>query len=63
MFRCAAGGGDEVYRAVFEDVVVPAAHAYQPELVLVSAGFDAHAADPLAMLHARERGRLLRDRA
>ncbi len=51
-----AGGGDEVYRAVFADVVTPAAEAYQPELVLISAGFDAHAADPLANMRATEAG-------
>jgi acetoin utilization deacetylase AcuC-like enzyme len=31
-----------------EHVVVPAARAFEPELVLVSAGFDAHRRDPLA---------------
>jgi acetoin utilization deacetylase AcuC-like enzyme len=51
-----AGGGDEVYRTVFEDVVAPAAASYQPELVLVSAGFDAHAADPLANMRVTETG-------
>ncbi|MDQ2653214.1 MAG: histone deacetylase, partial [Chloroflexota bacterium] len=51
-----AGGGDEVYRAVFADVVTPAAEAYQPELVLISAGFDAHAADPLANMRVSESG-------
>src|SRR5580692_5172240 len=43
-----AGGGDDVYRAAFERVLLPVARAYQPELVLVSAGFDASARDPLA---------------
>ena len=51
-----AGGGDEIYRSVFEEVVVPAARDYQPELVLVSAGFDAHAADPLAGMRVTEAG-------
>jgi acetoin utilization deacetylase AcuC-like enzyme len=51
-----AGGGDDIYRTVFEEVVVPAAGAYQPELVLVSAGFDAHAADPLASMRVTEAG-------
>ena len=45
-----AGGGDAVYRAAFERVVLPVAEAYQPELVLVSAGFDASARDPLAQM-------------
>jgi acetoin utilization deacetylase AcuC-like enzyme len=42
------GSGDELYRALVEHVAVPAALAWTPQLVLVSAGFDAHADDPLA---------------
>jgi acetoin utilization deacetylase AcuC-like enzyme len=44
----AAGGDDGVYRAAFERVLLPIADAYAPDLVLVSAGFDASARDPLA---------------
>jgi len=43
-----AGGGDGLYRAAFERVVLPVLEEYRPELVLVSAGFDASARDPLA---------------
>jgi acetoin utilization deacetylase AcuC-like enzyme len=43
-----AGSGDGEYLDVFERVVEPAVGAFGPELVLVSAGFDAHAEDPLA---------------
>ena len=43
-----AGGGDAVYRGAFERVIVPVLEEYRPELVLVSAGFDASARDPLA---------------
>lgn len=46
----AAGAGDETYLDVFDRVIVPAANAYRPQLVLVSAGFDAHAGDPLASM-------------
>ncbi|MBI5670713.1 MAG: histone deacetylase [Chloroflexi bacterium] len=42
------GHGDKNYAALFERVVWPAAHRFQPELIIVSAGFDAHWADPLA---------------
>jgi acetoin utilization deacetylase AcuC-like enzyme len=42
------GTGDEGYRRVFEQVVVPVAHRFAPDLILVSAGYDAHADDPLA---------------
>lgn len=43
-----AGGGDGVYRSAFERVILPVLSDYKPELVLVSAGFDASARDPLA---------------
>jgi acetoin utilization deacetylase AcuC-like enzyme len=43
-----AGGGDGVYRAAFERVILPVLEEYKPELILVSAGFDASARDPLA---------------
>ncbi len=42
------GSGDEDYLRAFDEVVAPAARAFEPELVLVSAGFDAHLDDPLA---------------
>ena len=45
-----AGGHDAVYRAAFERIILPIAEAYAPELVLVSAGFDAAARDPLAQM-------------
>lgn len=44
----AAGHGDASYAALFEQVIQPAAARFQPELILVSAGFDAHWSDPLA---------------
>jgi acetoin utilization deacetylase AcuC-like enzyme len=43
-----AGGGDGVYRGAFERVLLPVLEAYAPELILVSAGFDAAKRDPLA---------------
>jgi len=44
------GSGDEVYGEAFRRAVLPAIDAHRPELVLVSAGFDAHARDPLAQM-------------
>jgi acetoin utilization deacetylase AcuC-like enzyme len=44
----AAGSGDAVYTSLVEHVAVPLARAYEPQLVLLSAGFDAHRDDPLA---------------
>jgi acetoin utilization deacetylase AcuC-like enzyme len=46
-------GGVEMRRA-YEREVLPALHDFAPELVIVSAGFDAHAADPLANLEWTE---------
>ena len=43
-----AGSGDDDYAAAFTRAVEPAVRAFAPDLVLVSAGFDAHADDPLA---------------
>jgi len=45
-----AHGGDGVYRTSFEQVLLPIAESYAPELVLVSAGFDAAVRDPLAQM-------------
>jgi acetoin utilization deacetylase AcuC-like enzyme len=43
-----AGSGDDEYFHVFEHVVEPAVSRFEPDLLLVSAGFDAHVDDPLA---------------
>ncbi|APR86278.1 Acetylspermidine deacetylase [Minicystis rosea] len=45
-----ASSNDAVYRLAFDEIVLPALHRYAPELVLVSAGFDGHARDPLASM-------------
>jgi len=42
------GSGDDVFVSLVQHVAVPLARAYAPDLVLVSAGYDAHADDPLA---------------
>ena len=42
-----SGMGDLEYRAIFRDVVLPVLRQYKPDLVLVSAGFDTLATDPL----------------
>lgn len=44
----APGCGDGEYVSVFRDALAGAARSYGPDIILVSAGFDAHAADPLA---------------
>jgi acetoin utilization deacetylase AcuC-like enzyme len=50
------GQTDADYGIVFDELVIPLALAYRPELVLVSAGFDAHANDPLGHMRVTERG-------
>ncbi len=45
-----AGSRDADYAAVYEQLLVPIAEQYRPDLLLVSAGFDAHLADPLAAM-------------
>ena len=42
------GSGNTVYNLAFEEVVLPALEAFQPELIIVASGFDASAMDPLA---------------
>jgi acetoin utilization deacetylase AcuC-like enzyme len=51
-----AGDGDDEYHAVFTNVLLPAAEAFKPEFVIVSAGFDAHRDDPLANMRLTEEG-------
>lgn len=51
-----AGSGDEEYVRAFELAVEPALARFEPELVLVSAGFDAHVDDPLADMRISEAG-------
>jgi acetoin utilization deacetylase AcuC-like enzyme len=43
-----AGSGEELWLSLIERIVIPVAHAFEPDLVLISAGFDAHGDDPLA---------------
>ncbi|HWO43921.1 MAG TPA: histone deacetylase [Candidatus Eisenbacteria bacterium] len=51
-----AGCSDGEYVQVFNDLVLPAAESFQPEWVLVSAGFDPHRRDPLAGMALTEEG-------
>jgi acetoin utilization deacetylase AcuC-like enzyme len=48
------GTNGEVFRAVWETQILPKLTAFNPELLIISAGFDAHAADPMAQLRLRE---------
>lgn len=42
------GHGDDTFAALYEEIVWPVARRYQPDLIIISAGFDAHWTDPLA---------------
>ena len=46
----AAGTGGDLFRAAFEERILPALNSFEPELLFISAGFDAHIDDPLAQL-------------
>jgi acetoin utilization deacetylase AcuC-like enzyme len=51
-----AGSGDEQYLAVLTTNVIPAVERFEPEVLMISAGFDAHADDPLAHVELSEEG-------
>ena len=50
------GCGDAEYGAIFDAVLAPVLLAFKPELILVSAGFDAHERDPLGGMNVTTRG-------
>ena len=50
------GSGDEAFVAAWREELLPAIEAFAPEAILVSAGYDAHANDPLAALEVTEAG-------
>jgi len=50
------GCGDDDYVGALQRVLVPAAHAFRPEIILVSSGFDAHRDDPLGGMHVSGAG-------
>jgi acetoin utilization deacetylase AcuC-like enzyme len=49
-----AGDGGDPFREAFETAILPRMRAFRPDLVLISAGFDAHERDPLANLNLTE---------
>jgi acetoin utilization deacetylase AcuC-like enzyme len=51
-----AGQRDETYLRVFDERLLPAAQRYRPELILISAGYDAHQHDPLGGMRLTESG-------
>lgn len=51
-FPMRAGWGDQEYFRIYSEILIPIARRFQPQVILVSAGFDAHWADGLAMMQA-----------
>jgi len=51
-----AGSGDADYRHVFEDVFAPVLGRFDPDLLLISAGFDAHRHDPISRMRVSTEG-------
>jgi acetoin utilization deacetylase AcuC-like enzyme len=51
-----AGSSDEEYFRAFDEIVAPAVERFEPDLLLVSAGFDAHEEDPLADMRVTDDG-------
>jgi acetoin utilization deacetylase AcuC-like enzyme len=51
-----AGLGDAEYARVYRQIVEPIGRAFDPQLLLVSVGFDPYVADPLAGMRVTERG-------
>lgn len=49
-----AGDGGSAFREAFASRILPALEAFQPDLIIISAGFDAHRRDPLANLMLEE---------
>lgn len=49
-----AGDGTDVFRDAFESAILPRLDDFRPDLVIVSAGFDAHWRDPLANINLKE---------
>ncbi len=55
-FPLPAGLGDSTYTSLFSDLLFPLVEAFEPHLILVSAGYDAHRADPLATMDVSAEG-------
>jgi acetoin utilization deacetylase AcuC-like enzyme len=49
-FPLPARAGDQAFLSIFNQIIAPLAHRFQPDFIMVSVGFDAHWTDPLANL-------------
>jgi acetoin utilization deacetylase AcuC-like enzyme len=55
-FPMRAFGDDEIYLSTLENKLIPEIIRFKPELILISAGFDAHSADPLGQMNVSTEG-------
>ncbi len=55
-FPLAPGSGDEMLLPIYEEALPETVRAFQPDIILVSAGYDLHQADPLAQLNVTTEG-------
>jgi acetoin utilization deacetylase AcuC-like enzyme len=55
-FPLPRGGDDALYNRLFDQIIQPIGHAYRPDLILVSAGYDAYVDDPLAGMELTPEG-------
>ena len=46
-----AGDGSDLFRSAFKDRIIPAIQTFMPDIIIISAGFDAHFRDPLAQIN------------
>ncbi len=51
-----SGSGDKEYLRAFNDIVIPELSKFEPNLILLSAGFDGHKDDPLSSINLSEEG-------
>jgi acetoin utilization deacetylase AcuC-like enzyme len=49
-----SGAGGAEFREAFSTIILPAVDDFEPDLIIISAGFDAHWRDPLASLELKE---------
>ena len=52
-FPMSPGEGSAAFRQGYQDDILPALRAFNPEFLIISAGFDAHARDPLAQINLK----------
>lgn len=52
----AGGQDDRAFAAIFREIIVPITREYQPDFIIISAGFDTYFGDPLGTMAVTEQG-------